>query len=455
MSLRKTLPSCAAIILMALLWQIIAVTAGQPELIPPLPELFRTSAELLGTLSFYQSVGATISRGIAGILLSLVCAGIIAYSFSRLAWLYELCRPLLAIMRSVPVISFILIALIFLDPEQIPIMIAFLTMFPLLAENLASGIRSLDPGLSVMARQFRIGKMNRFLHVIYPQLRPFLFSGLASATGFGWRAIIMGEVLSQCAWGIGSEMKKAQNFIAVPELLAWTIAAIIISFLFDKGIGRLAKITPPLSFTKGKRTLPGQEIPALPRLTVREIGYRYGIQGFSYDFERGKIYGISAPSGKGKTTLLQLIGGISRPTTGSISPLPAQGIATVFQSPELLPHLDATDNICLPLTSLYSEEKAREIARTLLKWMEIEACSGQYPETLSYGQRQRVALARALAYPSPLLLMDEPFKGLDEALTSRIIKRIRERSMNPRQIILFTSHNPEELRELADEVITL
>ena len=110
-------------------------------------------------------------------------------------------------------------------------------------------LQATDRGLSVFRHylpvQFRIGKMNRFLHVIYPQLRPFLFSGLASATGFGWRAIIMGEVLSQCAWGIGSEMKKAQNFIAVPELLAWTIAAIIISILFDKGIGRLAKITPP------------------------------------------------------------------------------------------------------------------------------------------------------------------------------------------------------------------
>ena len=111
-------------------------------------------------------------------------------------------------------------------------MIAFLTMFPLLTENLTRGILDLRPGLSIMARQFHIKRSNVLFQIIYPQLKPFLYSGLASAAGFGWRAIIMGEVLSQCAFGIGSEMKRAQNFIAVPELLAWTIVAVFISFFF-------------------------------------------------------------------------------------------------------------------------------------------------------------------------------------------------------------------------------
>lgn len=117
-------------------------------------------------------------------------------------------------------------------------MIAFLTMFPLLTENLTRGILDLRPGLSIMARQFHIKRSNVLFQIIYPQLKPFLYSGLASAAGFGWRAIIMGEVLSQCAFGIGSEMKRAQNFIAVPELLAWTIVAVFISFFFDKGISK-------------------------------------------------------------------------------------------------------------------------------------------------------------------------------------------------------------------------
>lgn len=85
----------------------------------------------------------------------------------------------------------------------------------------------------------------------------------------------------------------------------------------------------------------------------------------------------------------------------------------------------------------------------------MEPLRDRYPQDLSYGQQQRVAIARALAYPSPLLLMDEPFKGLDEALSHRIIERIRERQAREGRIILFTSHNPDELRTLADEVIRL
>ena len=68
---------------------------------------------------------------------------------------------------------------------------------------------------------------------------------------------------------------------------------------------------------------------------------------------------------------------------------------------------------------------------------------------------RRVAILRAFLYDAPLVLMDEPFKGLDEALSHRIIERIREMQMKEERIILFTSHNPDEIRLLADEVIYL
>ena len=193
--MKKGLISFISVCLLLLLWQLIASYMDQPELIPSVPDLLKTLIRLFGTESFYQNIFATILRGISGILVSLVIALLSAFLFARYALLYELFRPLLTVMRSVPVISFILLALIFLNPESIPLMIAFLTMFPLLTENLTKGIINLRPGLSLMADQFKINRRNKLMQVIYPQLKPFLFSGLASAVGFGWRAIIMGEVL--------------------------------------------------------------------------------------------------------------------------------------------------------------------------------------------------------------------------------------------------------------------
>lgn len=221
-------------------------------------------------------------------------------------------------MRSIPVISFILLALIFLNAESIPLIIAFLTMFPLLTENLTKGIRGQRKEFSIMARQFRIGRWNKLTQVVYPQLKPFLYSGLASASGFGWRAIIMGEVLAQCSPGIGGEMKQAQVFYSRSRIDRMDDYSNSDQLSFDRGISWLAKQRFPIHYNKhcGKQPVPKGNCD----IRIRDISYRYGsdtvLSHFSYTFEKGFIYGITAPSGTGKTTLLNLIGNILKPAQG-------------------------------------------------------------------------------------------------------------------------------------------
>ncbi|OAV67219.1 Thiamine import ATP-binding protein ThiQ [Bacteroidales bacterium Barb6] len=437
-------------------WQAVSVLVGEPEFMPSVPRLLRTLAELAASGSFYVSAGATIGRGVVGMLLSLGVALGLAGLLARFERLEGVVRPLLAVMRSVPVVSFILLALIFLHAESIPLLIGFLTMFPLLTENLAKGMRSLRKEWSAMAGLFRIGRLNRAAQIVYPQLKPFLYSGLASAAGFGWRAVIMGEVLSQCSFGIGSEMKRAQAFIAVPELLAWTVVAVLIGFLTDKGIGRLARCNVPVFYASASRSFPeGQEVWKGAEVKLSDVSYLYAVKALSCRFEAGKIYGLSAPSGSGKTTLLNLINGTLVPVAGTVEADRRRGIASLFQEPELLPHLTVQENVALPLASLYTKQEAVARALEALRCAEADDLAACRPDTLSYGQQQRVALARALAFPSPLLLMDEPFKGLDEALCRRIIARLRERQKEKGQTVLFASHQKEELELLADEVFVL
>ena len=427
----KALTFLSAAILLAA-WETLARHVGQPELVPTIGRLAQAFMDAFLSAGFYQSLLATIGRGFLGLLISFIAALAIAPAMARSANVEALLRPLIGAMRAVPVISFILLALIFLNPESIPLLIAFLTMFPLLTENLSKGIRQLNPDLSEMARLFRLTRRDRLAQVTYPQIKPYLFSGLASAAGFGWRAIIMGEVLSQCLWGIGSEMKRAQNYIEVPDLIVWTLVAILLSLAADRLITRLAVCRE-----------------------IHDLSYHYGVSHFSIRLEPATVYGLSAPSGTGKTTLLRLLCGTLRPTGGSIHPYPAAPIALVAQEPLLLSHLTALENVALPLASFLDRPTAIRIAQELLEEMELTGLESHRPTELSYGQQQRVAIARALAFPSPLLLMDEPFKGLDEALRQRVIQRIRERQANERRLILFTSHDAEELRLMADQVISM
>ncbi|MDR1879528.1 MAG: ATP-binding cassette domain-containing protein, partial [Tannerellaceae bacterium] len=394
---RVFIPAC---ILLAV-WEMVALAVGRPALFPSVFQLLKAVVSLCLTASFYQSVAFTVARGMAGIVVSLVAAVGLAFLFVRCGWLYGLFRPLLSVMRSIPVISFILLALLFFHTESIPLIIAFLVMFPLLTENLAKGFSHLRPGYTAMAGLFRIGRKNRLLQVYYPQLNPFLYSGLASAMGFGWRAVIMGEVLAQCRWGIGGGMKRAQVFIDAPEVMAWTVVAILAGFLFDSGIRKLERVRFPLSFRS-----PGTETPPAHGVRISGMCFSYRdkplFSGFTQAFEPGVIYGVSAPSGAGKTTLLNLINGLLKPDRGMIEVDRSRGIAAVFQEPELLPHLTVRENIMLPLARFYAAEETARIAGEVLDGMEIGELKGHYPGELSYGQQQRAAIARALAFPSPL-----------------------------------------------------
>ncbi|MDL2266099.1 ATP-binding cassette domain-containing protein [Parabacteroides sp. OttesenSCG-928-G07] len=450
--MKKYLIPLVSIAFFLLVWQLLALWIDKPMLFPALDGLFVAIGKLLLSIRFYVSLLVTLLRGLAGMLLSLGLVVVFSFLFVRAKWLYELFRPILAFMRSVPVISFILLALIFMHAEGIPLLIGFLVMFPLLTENLMNGLQNLDPGLNRLSDQFLIGHRNHQLLITYPQLKPFLYSGLASAMGFGWRAIIMGEVLAQTTFGIGGEMKKAQSFIDVPELIVWTLIAVFIGYLSDKGIGRLSRLKFPLHFV---RSTPEKESLRLSSQHIRLKGveYRYGVFYVNYEFQQGKIYGISAPSGAGKTTLLNLISGILTPTAGTVVMDRSYGVAFVFQELALLDELTAIENVMLPLAQNHTKAMSAQLAAEMLKEMDMEALSDKYPEELSFGQQQRVAIARALAYPSPFLFMDEPFKGIDDSTRNKIINYIKEQQSVKQQIVIFTSHQSEEL-ELADVVLT-
>ena len=158
--MKKSIFTILSITILILAWQLLTMLVRLPELVPSIPHLFSTLVALFASGSFYQSVMATVLRGTIGMSISLMAAMGVSLLFYKCEWIYELFRPLLAIMRSIPVISFILLALIFLNAESIPLIIAFLTMFPLLTENLTKGIRGQRKEFSIMARQADTGGLS-------------------------------------------------------------------------------------------------------------------------------------------------------------------------------------------------------------------------------------------------------------------------------------------------------
>lgn len=451
--MKRIVLTCLSILLIPVAWQLLSWQMAQPQLIPSFPDLIRALFRLVYSPGFLVSIGTTCLRACVGLLLSLAAASITAFLLNRSEAIRFLFMPWLSLLRSVPVISFILLALIFLNPGMIPLLIAFLTMYPLLTENLLKGLMNRRDSWKMLARQFHLNAWNRLFQINYPQLKPYLFSGLASAVGFGWRAIIMGEVLSQCVDGIGKRMKEAQVFIDVPELIAWTLVAIVLSWLTDKLISRLSDWQPSVRYRHSAVEL--QAVSLQPNdICLTDVSYSYGVHHMNIILKAGKIYALSTPSGQGKTTLLQLLNGTLRPISGEITCLPGQ-IANLFQEPTLLPQLTAKENIMLGGAAYYDRAILEQQSLRLLAAFQLEKQAEMYPAALSYGQQQRVALARALIFPAGLLLLDEPFNGLDVELRQLVARFLVKWQQEKQATVVFSSHHADEIKAMNAEVITL
>ncbi len=236
---RKRSITFFSILSILIIWKGASLLAGSPLILPPPEKVVIDFIKMISNSDFYMSIGITVLRGFAGFVIAFLFAlllGILAgLSPAFRAWF----TPFLVIIRSTPVISVILLALIWFHTDTVPVFIAILTMFPILCNNIMDGIGTVDRGLVEMAHTYRVTNYRVVREVYLPGTLPFLFSGISSAMGFGWRAVIIGEVLAQPLHGIGTGMQLAQTYLMVSQVISWTVVAVLISMLFEKLIRRI------------------------------------------------------------------------------------------------------------------------------------------------------------------------------------------------------------------------
>ena len=182
---------------------------------------------------------------------------------------------------------------------------------------------------------------------------------------------------------------------------------------------------------------------------------------------------LFGPSGAGKTQTLKMLAGIVRPDTGRVavagrllfdsasrtdlSPQ-RRRLGYVFQDYALFPHLTVRQNIAFALKDGWLNPPRKMVDVRVDRWVEafhLQAVAGHYPHQLSGGQRQRAALARALVNEPTALLLDEPFAALDKGLRQRLRDELRELQASLRLPMLMITHDDDDVRSLADDVVHL
>lgn len=185
------------------------------------------------------------------------------------------------------------------------------------------------------------------------------------------------------------------------------------------------------------------------------------LQALDFDAGAGEFVALVGPSGAGKTTILNLVGGLDRDLEGEIRmndrPLSERQLHPVrygymFQEPRLMPWLTVEDNVRLVLDG---EDNAAERARQLIREVELDGSERAFPSQLSGGMQRRVALARAFAVRPSLMLMDEPFISLDVPTATRLREQLMTLWAELRPTVLFVTHDLREALSVADRVIFL
>jgi len=176
------------------------------------------------------------------------------------------------------------------------------------------------------------------------------------------------------------------------------------------------------------------------------------IENFSYSFTEHEITVLYGPSGCGKTSLLNAIaktlsfkGIIKRPSK----------LSYVFQEDRLLPWMTVYENLEFVLKNDIKKEERYDYIMSYLNLVGLAEHKDVFPNALSGGMKRRVAIARAFSYPSDLILMDEPFKGLDWQLKESIMSDVRKLWLKDKKTVLFVTHDEKEAYFLGDKILFL
>lgn len=489
-------------------WQLAACLVNNQILAAGPVETGLALCRLVRTGEFWLSVLNSLARIFLGFAAGSAAGILCAAASWKVRWVRVLLTPFVTAVKAVPVASFAILVLIFAGSRGLSFFIAAMVAFPILYINTLNGLSGADRRMLEVAAVFRMRFRERLRYLWIPCLRPFLTGAVSLAAGMCFKAGVAAEVIGQPQLSMGNGLYRAKVYLETPEVLAWTLVVVLISYVIDRviaavsGAGNETRQSVPEAETSGRElilqesalrepskqdsaleestaqepAMPGLSVPQalMPEFLLSACGARVTLTGVSrrYDslpvlknvslsLEPGGRYALTGSSGAGKTTLLRLLMGLEAPDTGSVvcavesekrtaedGKRSAEGgmrtvegkkpcrASVVFQEDRLFEEATVLDNLKAVCPG-EREEVLEEALRCLLP----EECFRRPAGTLSGGMKRRLCLARACAAPSELLLLDEPFTGLDEENRRRAVGFLL-RYAGPRTVVI-TGHGDD------------
>ena len=215
-------------------WQILSMIINHTYFLPSVPETFSALFMLLRTEKFFKIVFLTMLRVIIGLTLGIVFGILLAFLSHISVVVKDITTPLMSIIKSTPVATFIIILWVMMDGSSLAVFIAVLMVMPIIWQNMMDGYNSINRELSEVCDVFEFSFIKRMRILILPILIKYLIPGIITASGLAWKSEIAAEIIAYTKNSIGHHINDAKYNFDTATVFAWTLIIIVMSIVIEK-----------------------------------------------------------------------------------------------------------------------------------------------------------------------------------------------------------------------------
>lgn len=226
--------SVMIIMLWILIWQIADFAINNKIILAGPVEVINTFFKSVTETDFVIVCVYSFTRITIGFLLSFLSGFLFALISYKCTLVEEILEPIISLLKTVPMISFVIMLLIWVGNQNLTIYLSFIVVLPLIYTSTLTGLKNADKNMLEMSESFNFSKWKKFVYIYRPAFMPFLISSSRVALGMCWKSGIMAEVIATPKPSVGREMYIAQQYLMTDKLFVWTVIVIIFSTLFEK-----------------------------------------------------------------------------------------------------------------------------------------------------------------------------------------------------------------------------
>lgn len=250
--MKNALKTTIIVLIWLAIWLVASLLVNLPLLFPSPINVIVRLFELLKTSEFYLSTVYSFGRIILGIAIGVVSGFLIALLCSVSKHIYDFFMPLIAVIKSTPIVAFVFLVNLFIGSGFTIVFICVLMVFPIVFANIYQGITSTDNNLLELCKVYKIPYSKQLKALYLPSVAPYFFSSLLSSIGLAWKAGIAAEILCTPKISIGIEIFNAKTYIEYIDLFAWILTVVILSLIFELIITKLLKLVSNKFVTKSE-----------------------------------------------------------------------------------------------------------------------------------------------------------------------------------------------------------